>query len=392
MSKKSKTANLDLITYINAIGIPTFLNEWTDNAEKIDTFAGAISSAVSALDERLSSAESTLEDLSPDSIEDYKIRLDALEKKVNINVTNIKNFNTRVDTVDAEIRAIQAEQSVQNNRLTAIEDINEQQTTQIASLTTNLASANQTIINHEGRIATLEQEINDLQSDVNGFNEDITILTGQIETLSDAVEDLTNLVNSLQLDVIGEKLQALSNLVNSFDARITTNAENIATQGETLTDHDTRITENSGNIDDIQNEIGDTDYSEIGADISSSLVALDDKINALSPEGFDELEDRVSYIENDIANLGALARKDNASGEYTPSGTVTTEISGTQTAGIQEISNLGRLPSLAYDSANESITFNAGALPSFGDTVNVVTSIGSASSSFTGTNTTITVS
>ena len=61
---------------------------------------------------------------------------------------------------------------------------------------------------------------------------------------------------------------------------------------------------------------------------------------------------RQMISELDKNNFGDLAFKNSATGSYTPAGSVS--ISG------------GTLPTLTYDSTNESLTFSQGAFPSSG--------------------------
>lgn len=268
MSKREQTDLLHLYTYNNLRGLPTFLKDWSENMEILDSAHSAVLASISALDVRLVTAEGILEDLSPESIEDYKIRLDALENKVTINVNAIKDVNTRIVTINTRLSAIDAEQVVQNNRLTAIEGVNATQAEQITGLSSDLTSVTNRVITLETCCETVQHEITDLQNDVNGFNEDITILTGQVETLSNLVTELNELVQSLQLDVV---LARLTTIENSISA--------------------------------IEDEIGDTDYSEIGDTISSSLVELANRIRALTPQEYDILITRLASAESDIDNL-----------------------------------------------------------------------------------------
>lgn len=92
----------------------------------------------------------------------------------------------------------------------------------------------------------------------------------------------------------------------------------------------------------------------------------------------------------DLSNLGALAYKSSASASYTPSGNVA--VAKTEsTATVNSITAVGSLPSLTYDSSDESLTFNRGSLPTKGDDVSVITDI-TLSGTFSGTASTITVS
>ena len=82
--------------------------------------------------------------------------------------------------------------------------------------------------------------------------------------------------------------------------------------------------------------------------------------------------------------FGALAYKSSASGSYTPAGTVSvTKTTDT----ITEVASVGSLPTFSYDSQTETVSFNAGSLPTTSNT-DVVTD---ASATFSGTQATITV-
>lgn len=108
-------------------------------------------------------------------------------------------------------------------------------------------------------------------------------------------------------------------------------------------------------------------------------------------------------------SLKALAFKDSASGSYTPSGAVSTPTISIvpEVASIQPIDSVGTapsctLPDLSMTVANENLSFgwsagsfDAGSVPTLGNSVNVMTGIDSATSSqptFTGSAATITVS
>lgn len=102
--------------------------------------------------------------------------------------------------------------------------------------------------------------------------------------------------------------------------------------------------------------------------------------------------DGTKWIEfGDLSTLGALAYKNNASGNYTPAGSV--DLSGSQksTATVNSIIDVGTLPSMTYDSDDESLTFNRGSLPTKGEGQSVLSDV-TLAGSFSGTAATITVS
>lgn len=83
--------------------------------------------------------------------------------------------------------------------------------------------------------------------------------------------------------------------------------------------------------------------------------------------------------------LGSLSMQSSASGSYTPEGSVAVTPT---TSSISAVATVGTLPSMIYDSANESITFDPGTLP----TISSETVMTGASAAFTGTAGTVTVS
>lgn len=92
-------------------------------------------------------------------------------------------------------------------------------------------------------------------------------------------------------------------------------------------------------------------------------------------------------------NLGALAYKNSASGSFTPAGSVAVTADGDgATAAIVGVSANGTVPSFSYDANTETLTFDAGAMPTLAASVNALTSVGGLTASFTGTADTVTVS
>lgn len=89
-------------------------------------------------------------------------------------------------------------------------------------------------------------------------------------------------------------------------------------------------------------------------------------------------------------NLGSLAYKNNASGTYTPAGSVNITKGNDTTANVTPFGTAGSLPS--WSVSGETATFSAGTLPTAGSAVTVVTESGTDTAAFTGTEATITVS
>jgi hypothetical protein len=93
-------------------------------------------------------------------------------------------------------------------------------------------------------------------------------------------------------------------------------------------------------------------------------------------------------------NFGALAFKSSASATYTPAGSVSITQGTDTTASVTPFGTAGSLPDAYFTVSGETATFNwdAGALPTAGTDVDVVTAAGAVSATFSGTEATITVS
>ena len=98
----------------------------------------------------------------------------------------------------------------------------------------------------------------------------------------------------------------------------------------------------------------------------------------------------------DLSGLGDLAFEDTAEGQFTPHGTVsqpTASVAGSGTATVNSITNVGTLPTATV--TGETLVFTAGTLPTKGEDVSVLTSVGTITvtqPTFTGTEETVTVS
>jgi hypothetical protein len=90
------------------------------------------------------------------------------------------------------------------------------------------------------------------------------------------------------------------------------------------------------------------------------------------------------------ANFGALAFKNSAEGTYTPAGSVSVSEAADSTDTVTGVTAVGTLPSFSVSS--ETLTFDAGTLPTAGSEKTFVTASGARTATFSGTQATITVS
>lgn len=97
----------------------------------------------------------------------------------------------------------------------------------------------------------------------------------------------------------------------------------------------------------------------------------------------------------DLSDLGALAYKDSASGNFTPAGTVSKpNVSVTpSTTSVPNVTSVGSMPT--YTVSGETLVITAGATPSLGTAIDAVTGVSAeldSTPTFTGTQGSVTVS
>ena len=383
MSKRVQTTNLNLYAYENLRGLPTFLKDWSDNMLILDGAYVTVNGLISALDTRITTAEGTLEDLSPESIEDYKIRLDALEKKVVINTNAIKDVNTRIGTINAQINSINVEQGVQNSRLTALEGVTANHTTQINSMIGDISSVTGRVTTLEQCCETVQHEIADMQSDIDGFNDDLTVLATQFETVSGVVSELTDLVNSLQLDVVSQRLDTFESDLDALTASVTSLGGRMTDAENQIELNGNAINENALDIANIESEMGNTDYSEVGNTVSSAIVELADRIRNLTPQEYDTLVQAIQDAEQEIDDIQALIPDDATSSNklITLNDVVipSVNIASANRAGIVKVGQrLSVQSDGTLDADNQIGDSSYGLVKSVNDNASAITSINSA--------------
>lgn len=96
-----------------------------------------------------------------------------------------------------------------------------------------------------------------------------------------------------------------------------------------------------------------------------------------------------------LSDLGALAYKDSASGNFTPAGTVSKpNVSVTpSTTSVPNVTSVGSMPT--YTVSGETLVITAGATPSLGTAIDAVTGVSAeldSTPTFTGTQGSVTVS
>lgn len=231
MSKRTKTQNFNFRTFT---GTPMnqaatdFSENWREadailkalqdedsrldstlNA-RIDEEAAARESADNALGTRIDDLAQVVEDLSPESIEDFKTRLNAVEHKVATNSGLIALIQQK-DTEQDELLA-NHEQRLANLE-TGLADLTEKHDADMAAVNEHLAAIDEEQLVQNGRIETLENEceackheLNDLQSHIDGINDELVTVTNQMETLTTVVSDVTMKLREKQPIVLSEPI------------------------------------------------------------------------------------------------------------------------------------------------------------------------------------------
>ncbi len=105
---------------------------------------------------------------------------------------------------------------------------------------------------------------------------------------------------------------------------------------------------------------------------------------------WDQADDtQLDFVKNK-PTLGDLAAKDNASGNFTPSGSVSISQGDDTTTVVNSITDIGTLPEIKVE--GEDMTITVGTLPTKGPNTTVVTASGARSASFSGSQGTVEVS
>lgn len=109
-----------------------------------------------------------------------------------------------------------------------------------------------------------------------------------------------------------------------------------------------------------------------------------------------KIDSGIEYVWNGSAwqelghgNWGSLAFKNSASTSYTPAGTISVTDGEDTTTTVNSITDVGELP--VFTVSGETLTFDAGTLPTKGNNTTVVTASGARTASFSGTAATIKV-
>lgn len=209
MSKRVQTENLKLYAYNTSQGLPTFLKDWSDNADIID---GAIKQNQDDIAENkadIIDLQSQIDVLDPENIRDYKARLDAMENKMATQAAlladNIRHDNDQDALIASNTARIELLENNVTNIQQSISDIREE----LSTTNANVASLDGRITSLENRCVIVEQEITDLRNDFIGLADDMTDLTHQFDAVVQTV------VNKQDKLVAGTGIRIEGNVISA---------------------------------------------------------------------------------------------------------------------------------------------------------------------------------
>ena len=281
MSVLKNTDNYHL-KYSDGVEIPTHLVNEKDNMLIIDAELKSIRDDMAEYESEQAQIDQLREDLTnfENDVDAYETatdaRLDSLESDVaDLKPAEIKNIKTRLSSVEDKAQATADALHALTDRVTGDEATIASHTTQIENLQNELDSCCDTVT---GRLDGLDADVADLkQADT------------QMQTKIDALDT--------KVDELDAKVDDLSQDVESVLADINTNASNIATNASHIDDLEHRVDV----LEDDQTD-NESQFASISAFAAATLATIDhmqEEIDELQPQSYEELEGRVDVLEAD---------------------------------------------------------------------------------------------
>lgn len=346
------SGNLDDMSYLYSI--------YNSDMAKIEEYVGGIGSGIDEAIEEMrtdiatfeASVNSTVADLTDsfqalsDNVATYDGRLTTLETCCTDVQTVLTEYDSRLDTLEATVESLSPQY--------------------VADLRERLSAVEQKVDTNATMIASLNSDINYLQSLITVLQDRCTTIEGRVSVTESDIAELQSCCETVQATLV------------SLQSQITSNDSDIADLQSRMSTAENNI---QGNSQDITTVTTQTNVN------TSDIAELKEIIQDFNPEGLEAIVNRLEALESVTTGLGALAYKDSASAEYTPVGAVS--VSAVESTGtVEGVDSVGTLPTLTYDSQTESLTFDAGTLPSTRTSTFMVTG-GSYVGSFVGQQDTI---
>lgn len=232
MSKLIKTPNYNLTGYDNAVGIPTFLGDSTENMSIIDSELKRQDDYAKQVNEDMINHVSDL------IAEDAKLsdRIDELDEFAHsIDEESIADYKARLDAVEGKVKA-------QSDILDLLNQRNESQDDQIAKNAENIAALQDNITNITDEIANVAASIPNYDDDVNELRERVGTLEASCAVIEHELEDLTNSVTGFNQDVatLANQMSALTKIVNDLGSDVAKKQDKL-TAGEGIRIDDNNV-------------------------------------------------------------------------------------------------------------------------------------------------------
>lgn len=322
------SGNLYDVSYLYSI--------YNSDMAKIDEYVGGIGSGIDEAIEDMRNDIATFEQTVNTTVGDLTDSFQALSD-------NVATYDSRLTTLETCCNNVQTVLTEYDGRLDTLEATVESLSPQyVADLRERLSAVEQKVDTNATMIASLNSDVNYLQGLITVLQERCTTIEGRISVNESDIAELKTCCETVQ------------NTLISLQSQITSNDSDIADLQSRMSTAEDNI---QGNAQDITTVSTQTSVN------TSDIAELKEIIQEFSPSGLEVIDQRLTTLESVADNLGVLATKDSVSADYTPVGSVSVSaVENTDT--VDGVDSVGTLPTLVYDSQSESLTFDAGTLPS----------------------------
>lgn len=347
----------------------------------------ASSSALSALDSRVTTAEGT--------ITSQGTALTSVQAEITTARSGQASLDTRLDGIDTTVasKASSSALSALDARVTTAEGTITSQGTAITGLESDLADAESDIAGNASAISGLDTRVTAAEGTITSQGSALTSVQSEITTARNGQASLDTRLDGIDTTVASK---ASSSALSALDSRVTSAEGTISSQGTAITSVQSEITTARGGQANLDTRLDGIDSSVASKASSSALSALDARVTTaegtITSQGsaITTLQSDVNDVEADVAsNVTAISGLDtrvtSAEGTISSQGTALTSVQNEiTTARAGEASLDGRLDAIDTEVASKASSSALSSLDSRVTTAEgTITSQGSAITSVT---------
>ena len=181
MSTISKTNYYELTKYEN-VDKPKFLNDISDDNQKIDN-------ALQGINERMNAVESVIETVSTQNIDDMLARLGAVETKVDANANSIRGLTDSINGLSTRVTNNTNNIALLGTSLKTAQDDIDNLKQCCDEVRTVLVEYGSRISGNETAIQNINNVLTRMNEDIIGNAQDIATVATQINTLIESKQD-----------------------------------------------------------------------------------------------------------------------------------------------------------------------------------------------------------